>query len=499
MLSSHFRSIRQMGLAVLLVGLAACSDTGDVPLTPESTNSNRSVAQTSQDVDALARGIAVALAEPAVRRQLLEDLRDSPFRRHSLHLRSYLRGRRGIAIATAAARASGMQVEQLLALEAALPELEISMPRSLDRIKWTGTSDIVVFGTTATLRKRAAAPSAEVGYTVAGQAVEVPVWGRPAFPYIAIAPAERRYGPDPEAKRGAATKQTRNTVSTRESEQLALMAESTCDPYTAVIECPIEPGTGGGGGYQPTGIQLPSQFTHTECTTNLSTDQDLDRILDPCEYQLALAFRPRLAFDTDEDNADREPYWAVARHATQPGWLRIFYLIAYREDGGTPNGGFTAHQGDSEFIIIDVEHLGAAKWALTRATLSAHWQKPTDNTATYGYDVLEFPESFRGRPRIWVAEDKHANYRSKSVCDAGAWYADNCNDGRDTGETLDILASANVGNSFHIGVRLLDRVTSRQGYPGIEYLWTGTSFRGWLTPSGDGSGPYSESLVFFHL
>jgi hypothetical protein len=500
MFSFQIRIVQRGVLAAMIIGLVACSDKSDLPLTPDAANTNRSAVQSSEDVDAIARAVAVALADPTIRRQLLEDLRDSPFRKHGLHLRSYLRGNRGMVIAAAAAQATGMRTGQWLALEASLPELELSMPRSLDRVQWRGTENIVVFGTTATLRQRAAAPSSEVGYTINGEAVEVPVWGRPAFPFIAITPAERHFGPDPEATRRAAPRQSRNTITTQEGEQVALMSESTCDPTTAIVECD-EPISGGGGSFGSTGIQLLSEFTLTGCTTNLTADQDRDqdRVLDTCEYELANAFRPRLAFDTDDDNTDREPYWTVARHPTQQGWMRIFYLPAYREDGGTPNGGFYAHQGDSEFIIIDVEHLGSAKWALRYATLSAHWQKPTDDTATYGYDVLEFPETYRGRPRVWVAEDKHANYRSKSVCDSGAWYADNCNNGRDVGETLEILQSANIGNSYNIGQRLLDRVTSRRGFPGVEYLWTGSNFRGWLNPSGDAAGPYSEPLVFFSL
>lgn len=498
MLSFHVRAVQRGVLAAMLVGLAACSDKVDLPLAPGAANANRGVVQSSEDVDAIARGIAVALADPTIRRQLLEDLRDSPFRKHGLHLRSYLRGNRGMVIGAAAAQATGMRTEQWLALEASLPALELSMPRSLDRVQWRGTENIVVFGTTATLRQRAAAPSSEVGYTVNGEAVEVPVWGRPAFPFIAITPVERHFGPDPEATRRAAPRQSGNTITTQQDEQMALMSESTCDPTTAVVECD-EPISGGGGSSGPTGIQLASEFTLEGCTTNLTADQDQDRVLDTCEFELANAFRPRLAFTTDDDNTDREPYWTVARHPTEQGRIRIFYLPAYREDGGTPSGGFTAHQGDSEFIIIEVGHLGSARWALINATLSAHWQKPTDYTATYGYDVLEFPESYRGRPRVWVAEDKHANYRSKSVCDSGAYYFDNCDNGRDVGETLEILQSANIGNSYHIGERLLDRVTSRRGFPGVEYLWTGSDFRGWLNPTGAAAGPYSEPLVFFNM
>jgi hypothetical protein len=166
--------------------------------------------------------------------------------------------------------------------------------------------------------------------------------------------------------------------------------------------------------------------------------------------------------------------------------------------------GVYAHQGDSEFIIIEAKPGNFSTdpgqyWELAYITLSAHWQAPTDETARYSYDRLRFPGTDRGRPEVWVAEDKHANYRSQSVCDAGAMYADNCDNPLSYHLTLDVFPAANVGNSnFSGGYHLIDCVESRKGFAGRECFWEPVNFHGWLSPrQGGGAGPYGTSLTHF--
>ena len=49
-------------------------------------------------VDSVAYALALALSNDEVRATLLEDMRDSPFEDHALHLHSYLAGNRGPAL-----------------------------------------------------------------------------------------------------------------------------------------------------------------------------------------------------------------------------------------------------------------------------------------------------------------------------------------------------------------------------------------------------------------
>jgi hypothetical protein len=97
-------------------------------------------------VDSVARGIALAMASSDVRTRLLDDFRDSPFPAHALELRSYLSGTQGSVIARDAARALNMSEPAFLKLVAALPSMEFKMERALDRVQWTGTANVVVYG-----------------------------------------------------------------------------------------------------------------------------------------------------------------------------------------------------------------------------------------------------------------------------------------------------------------------------------------------------------------
>jgi hypothetical protein len=61
-------------------------------------------------------------------------------------LRSYLSGTQGSVIARDAARALNMSEPAFLELVAALPSMEFKMERALDRVQWTGTANVVVYG-----------------------------------------------------------------------------------------------------------------------------------------------------------------------------------------------------------------------------------------------------------------------------------------------------------------------------------------------------------------
>lgn len=262
-----------------------------------------------------------------------------------------------------------------------------------------------------------------------------------------------------------------------------------CDPLVSVEECPEEDPGGGG----PLGFGFT--FRWVDCTFGaaLNDDFDNDGFSDGCERALAQEFRPRLMVTSTDGLLGRETYWAVDPTAA-PGSnsVRIFYALGYYEDKD--------HIADSEFIFIDVESVaGSQLWATQQVFLSAHWHSfepnwgdRSDLIARGAYNGW-VDDHFGGRPEVWVAKGKHANYRSKSVCNQSfpLLFSDQCGQAiLDPGATIlaedvEVLDSANLGSR---GTPLIDCVASRVGgfaHPGTECFWTGDRFRGWyIMPGG---------------
>jgi hypothetical protein len=199
---------------VLLLCLTACSDVvkpvrsaSDAGATPSIAAGAASNAD-SAAVQLLTRGIATAMNDPVVRRQVLEDLRDSPFRRHKLDLKGYLRGSRGNALASASSRAVGRPVEALLNAADVGGGLEFWEPRAIDRTRWNGNDSIAVIGTILSpgeLKPVSNYP----GFDVAGRVVAVNIAGWAPRPYLAIDPSMQSFGQDPEGSRAAAPHRNR--------------------------------------------------------------------------------------------------------------------------------------------------------------------------------------------------------------------------------------------------------------------------------------------------
>jgi len=130
----------------------------------------------------------------------------------------------------------------------------------------------------------------------------------------------------------------------------------------------------------------------------------------------------------------------------------------------------SAHEGDSEFIILEVKNVSGATWGIIEATLSAHFNAEEGvcyymtgdycGADSYYWDDLDYPQG--PFPRIWSALGKHANYRNRAVCEAGADMQDSCQ-GDYIGTQIPALANRNLGNYYHvprgseqIGTQLLD-------------------------------------------
>jgi len=481
----------------VLVVLSGCErPTPTAPLaTPDVPVRSGTSTAADAGVDSVAHALALALSDNTIRQHLLEDLRDSPNPEHALHFRSYLAGTRGRTLLDAGASAAHMTPDAFLGFVKQLPDLQLVVERPIDRVRWTGGSDIAVYGTSMPRNTRSGI-STELGFRLNGDTISIPVSTYAPFTYVTLEPSRMRSGSDPEQARAGAAHQSRSSISTKDEE----MRPSTMTSSRTIVPCDDCTDPGGG---TPDGIALNSLYTNAYCIGtagqfSASEDADIDGVRDNCEAALAQAFRPMLAMNNADAAPDMEPYWAVTKTygSSYGSTLKIFYALSYYRDPGDPNFIVDAHDGDSEFIVVGVSSTGASRWHLDYETLSAHWGagSSVDETATYGYASVEFPNEYRGRPRVWVSMNKHANYRSKSVCNSMP--QDRCDNVFEwtVYRDAEILSSANLGDVWdhyrdftQAGAgRMRDCFTSRTPWMsdgGTECYWYPTAgqdfFAGW--------------------
>ena len=513
-----------------LVFAAGC---GDSPLTPasqvpppQSSRSSTVVADSSQ-ADSLARAIALALADPTLRTQVRDDLRDAPASRHAIHLATYLRGARGAALRVAMARALAGTSEQIEGLLSRLPALELVMERSVDRLNWTGTSDVVVYGTALPPALLVQQIRAHLGFRTDGAPVSVPLSTFARFPFLAVRPIESRFATDPEAERAGASKQQRTVVSTRKEElellTYGLKGIGISGPLRSYDPCPGgDCGDGGGSSTVPVsgGVQLNSLYTWGYCIVNVpaSDDADTDGLRDSCEQALATAFAPRLVMANEDRAPERDPRWSVT--LMQQQWpdadvVKIFYALSYFRDPGSPVGNVEAHDGDSEFIIIELRPINqpSSWWRADYMTLSAHWNSgsPWDHTRRYTYTDIEWDMGAGGRPRAWVSKDKHANYNTRNICMAQV--NDLCGYEYNYGvQMTQYWSDGNLGNVYNPAVQGEQHLTPvvYSHFPNLygssasqsEFYWNNSpytsDFGGWHVRQGQTvAGGYGVSLSTF--
>jgi hypothetical protein len=425
--------------------------------------------------------------------------------------------------------------------------LELVMPRTLDRISWDGNAEIDVTATVATLAERIKANRvSQPGYDLRGASTSVVTLRYSARPYIILRPAERPFPSDPEVVRAAAPKRSGNTVTTpayeranmRENGKARVLyergssgrtgsftAESDCDPETAIIECPGDPI--GGGGWFPSvgggGATLPSEMTKSYCygvssPLDATTDRDSDGVRDTCENELASRLAPLLNIGVYEPVPARQPYWALSKHPDRPGNVQIIYALSYLRDDGYGIS-WLAHNGDSEFIVLEIANAYASTWGVRYASLSAHFGAeegvPPESQSgldTYYFDDLDYPQG--PFPRIWSALGKHANYRNRAACESGAWYYDSCS-GDYYGAQISAPSWRNLGNFFHVpagtettSTQLLDcttwegpSVVYNTARTGEECFWRLTTdrFSGWDPAKPDDVTPYRQIFRIFQF
>jgi len=554
----------------LLLSLFACSpDQVSNPLAgtapaPETEGQSRRLpplqAGDSAAVDSFTRAFALALADPVLRAQVHDDLRDSPFSEHRIHLATYLKGSRGHVLLAAMSAAAGTSSDRITAGAAIRGGLEISIPSAKDRMFWDAENAVVIEGTALTVPERRAAEVRMTGvedrtsaaaYTFEGAQLRNGLATYRNYAMVYVSPSEFGFGVNPEARRATARRANRRNVSSVDEEinlvrgrgESSLRAhpdsgDSRSSPAPSfLIVCPPDdptnPCNGGGGGPpppppppRPMGVKLPSGRTFYDCyhpqwwtpPGTPPADGDGDGVLDSCEAELAIAFSPQIVLDTYDCELRRQPAFAV-RYKVSPDWgpvIQIFYAMSWMFDCG-PGGN---HRGDSEWIIEEVGPSNlvspSGPWALKYATLSAHWGEPgwIDNTAGYAAANLEDAQGSPGfgPPRIWISKGKHANYRTRAVCNGYMLgFQDSCS--APIGVNCVMFFDCPYPTYFGLGLTAAKNLGSQQvpfiGGPNspvydniipssrYEFYWTVAPFCGWVANNGstpECSGTYGYAL-----
>jgi hypothetical protein len=503
----HRIGLPMVAAAACLLAIQACRDN---PLQVTGTGPDVSAQAVGSPADSsvalIARAFARAITVPEMRQRVLEDLRDSPFPDHALQLKSYLQGQRGRAIAEAAASATGLGAEEFLELVRAVPHsLALGMRVPYDRARWAGSDDLLVLGTTLDLDDLTY-HTRLTAYTLDGRPVTF-VAGEPRPEYVLdISTSSYDFGADPEARRMNAPRRNRSTISTREEEFERSRRRGERNRI-GTADVPVDSNPPPPSYYpDPTteGYDLGFDYFLTGCRQTGSDldyharDLDRDGLRDECEHKIAFAFRPLLHFGRDETLRSRESRWAVVPAGDD---LRIFYALGYHTDSG--------HNGDSEFIWIEVSfhsYPPYGRWKLDGAYLSAHEGAYFERSEWNFHDGIPFyVNSYRGRPKIWVGENKHGNFESADRCNHNRLFTiDECDTPLSAIESVEVLADDNLGNHSNRGFRELlgtprcglfgtCTVDSRQGKPGTERYWDPTMvFMGWHLSGG--SSPYENHL-----
>lgn len=514
----------------------------------------------SAAVDSLAFAFSKILAQPALRKQIHEDLRDSPFGLHQIHLPSYLRGDRGRALLVALEQ-QGIPAARIELIVSIRGGLQLMMPRSLDRMLWKASEPLAVEGTALTVAERRgverrlagdATPSSAIVYGPDGVARPHSLGSVPQIATASIGPATINFGKRPEMLRASAPRNSRATLSSLEDEiQLyrgrgeslrRIGGDSAATPFDLggglagvweLEQCddPTEIYCDQGGGGDPTppppyvppnmGVSIPSGMRYTDCyrpgVFDSVTDRDRDGVHDLCEYELAVAFSPQLMMDGNDCDARRFPHFAVRQAQTSVwgGVIVIFYAMSWVDDCGD-----AGHHGDTEFIIVEVgpsTYATYRPWSLKFATLSAHWRSYwNDQTAGYAAQDLEDAVGSPGfgPPRVWVARSKHANYRTHAVCNSnGMFVTDDCRNSYTTGLVFgpdQNLGSTNynlVGGPYSPVVKNVISITHQETY-WVKQTYVDmfhslrlndARFCGWLARNGDCAGSYEESLSAYRF
>jgi len=176
----------------LLAALTACADREPATAPPGGTPVEAAAPQTPH-LERVARRFALAMADPAFRAEVKQELDASPYPEHKIHLRRFLAASGGRALG-ALARADGVPESQVDAEVQAAPQLELYLPVPEHRARWVGGEDLLV--ATAVMDHEA-----PIAFSPAGARRILSPDQPPPTPVLAIVPVETDFdrvpGPRP--------------------------------------------------------------------------------------------------------------------------------------------------------------------------------------------------------------------------------------------------------------------------------------------------------------
>jgi len=127
-----------MPVILLMLTLLSCNrETATAPGAPKTDP------DASQVGPLAARAIALAMAEPQIRQQILGDMRDSPFSEHKLVLQDYFGTPGGARVLDAIQRA-GIDSDKLRSALQDARRIQFYVPSTNQRSAWRGTADVMV-------------------------------------------------------------------------------------------------------------------------------------------------------------------------------------------------------------------------------------------------------------------------------------------------------------------------------------------------------------------
>ena len=456
-------SLFRVSVVTLFVGACAV---------PEPINDGSVPEASSSTLHLLAQILAISLEATPLRQELFEELVAQASSQQGVNLSRYVNRSTGLrrALRAELSRTDDRDLTIDLALEQ-IGAYELQLVSILDQLKWSIGEDAVIVPLHSDLRQEA--DTIVWGYRIGGDSVAVPLLATIPEAVVTLAPA---------------------VLSREEPNQMT--NPNIDEPLTIISPSRLDPPPAAGlnlAGRLPWSVRYDSLQNSLEDCWSIAADSDTvdadrDGIRDYCEYDIAHMFRPVLNV-AKKDSAinSRETYWAVRRGNART--LYVFYALAYHRDVGL-NG----HAGDSEFILIKVHNIRSRYLIADSVTMSAHFGT-LGNRSERGR-VFEWRDD-NSRPVIWVANGKHANYKSMIACEEplsinvptdmlskvftgilSKITADDCSGERQEVD-LKVLQFRNLGGH---GLPLVNCVWSRMyDYQYPECFWgMDDRFRGWL-------------------
>ena len=250
----HFASRRLALIVAVSLVMGACADSPSAPM--NASPSSRVIPTPSEALN-VAQGLASAMRDVSIRKQVQGAMRASLVNEHKLVLQDYLNSADGEAILSATANALNVTVGSLQSTIANLPKLDFYAPFKEHRLTWKSESDVYV---AATFDKDAPTLTA---YGTDGRTVTLQRdRGVPDVPLLILHPAElklARSAPQPNTPGDLIQDAADGVVATR-SVPGAVSLVACIEPYNVgpdgrfrLDQVSALCGGGGGGG----GVSAP--------------------------------------------------------------------------------------------------------------------------------------------------------------------------------------------------------------------------------------------------